>query len=102
MIRVRFAPRPTGLLLVSGARVAFANYLFARRNNGQFLLRFDDLDEDRPGSAHSQQIIHDLRWLGIDWHASFSQLERQELYQDTITHLKQSGRCTPASKANRN
>jgi glutamyl-tRNA synthetase len=95
MIRVRFAPRSTGLLLVGGARVAFANYLFARRNNGQFLLRFDDLDEDRPGSPHAQQIIQDLRWLGIDWHTSFSQLKRQELYQDAITRLKQSGLLYP-------
>ena len=78
MIRVRFAPTPagntpTGNLFVSGVRVALANYLFARRNSGEMLLRLDDLDQERSGPVHAEQIIHDLRWFGIDWQTSFRQ-----------------------------
>ena len=88
MIRVRFAPTPTGNLYVSGARVALANYLFARRGNGEMLLRLDDLDQERSRPAHADQIMQDLRWFGIDWHTSFRQSERLALYQDTIERLK--------------
>jgi glutamyl-tRNA synthetase len=89
MTRVRFAPTPTGNLFVSGARVALANDLFARRTNGQMLLRLDDLDKDgaRPATM-ADQIMQDLRWFGIEWHTSFRQSERLELYQATIERLK--------------
>lgn len=88
MIRVRFAPTPTGNLYVSGVRVALANYLFARRGNGEMLLRLDDLDQERSRPVHADQIMQDLRWFGIDWHTSFRQSERLDLYQDTIERLK--------------
>jgi glutamyl-tRNA synthetase len=88
MTRVRFAPTPTGNLFVSGVRVALANYLFARRTNGQMLLRLDDLDAERSRPIHADQIMQDLRWFGIDWQTSFRQSERQDLYQATIERLK--------------
>jgi glutamyl-tRNA synthetase len=88
MIRVRFAPTPTGNLFISGARVALANYLYARRNNGQMLLRLDDLDKERSRPAHAGQIMQDLRWFGIGWDTSFHQSERLELYQNAIEQLK--------------
>jgi glutamyl-tRNA synthetase len=88
MTRVRFAPTPTGNLFVSGLRVALANYLFARRTNGQMLLRLDDLDSERARPAHADQIVQDLHWFGIDWQTSFRQSERQDLYQATIDQLK--------------
>ncbi len=88
MTRVRFAPTPTGNLFVSSIRVALANDLFARRTNGQLLLRLDDLDPNRSRPAHADQIMQDLRWFGIDWHISFRQSERQDLYQATIERLK--------------
>jgi glutamyl-tRNA synthetase len=88
MIRVRFGTTPTGHLLVSGVRVALANYLFARRGHGQMLLRLDDLDKERSRPAHAEQIMHDLRWLGIDWHTTFHQSERLDLYHDTIERLQ--------------
>jgi glutamyl-tRNA synthetase len=88
MIRVRFAPTPTGNLYVTGVRVALANYLFARRNNGEMLLRLDDLDQERSRPIHADQIMQDLRWFGIGWHTSFRQSERLELYRDTIDRLK--------------
>jgi len=95
MIRVRFAPSPTGLLFVSGARVALANDLFARRHDARLLLRFDDLDEQRCRPVYLQQIMQDLRWFGIDWHDCIRQSERRELYLDAISRLKQSGRLYP-------
>ena len=88
MTRVRFAPTPTGGLFLSGARVALANDLFARQTNGQMLLRLDDLDQERTRPAHADQIMQDLRWLGIDWHTSFRQSERHDLYQATIAQLQ--------------
>ena len=93
MIRVRFAPAPTGNLMISNARVALANDLFARRGNGEMLLRLDDLDRERarPGASdqvRADQIMHDLQWLGIEWHTFFRQSERRELYQDTFERLK--------------
>jgi glutamyl-tRNA synthetase len=95
MIRVRFAPSPTGHLFVSGARVALANYLFARRNNGVMLLRLDDLDEERCRPAHADAIMQDLQWFGIGWQASFRQSERLDLYKDAIERLKRDGFLYP-------
>jgi glutamyl-tRNA synthetase len=95
MIRVRFAPAPTGHLLVSGARVALANYLFARRNGGEMLLRLDDLDAERWRPAQAEAIIQDLQWFGISWQHSFRQSERLELYQDAIERLKRDGFLYP-------
>jgi glutamyl-tRNA synthetase len=88
MIRVRFAPTPSGNLFVSGARVALANDLFARRGHGQMLLRLDDLDEDPSRPVHTAQIMQDLRWFGIEWHDSFQQSQRLEVYQAAIERLK--------------
>ncbi len=95
MIRVRFAPSPTGLLFVSGARVALANYLFACQNDGQLLLRFDDLDQQHAGPAHAEQIMHDLQWLGIAWHEAFHQSARRTVYQEAIARLRRDGRLYP-------
>jgi glutamyl-tRNA synthetase len=86
--RVRFAPTPVGNLFVSGVRVALANHLFARRTNGQMLLRLDDLDAERSRPAYADQIMQDLRWFGIDWQTSFRQSERLDLYQATIERLQ--------------
>jgi glutamyl-tRNA synthetase len=95
MIRVRFAPAPTGHLLVSGARLALANYLFARRHGGEMLLRLDDLDTERFRPAHAEAILQDLQWFGIGWPHSFRQSERLELYRDAIERLKRDGFLYP-------
>jgi glutamyl-tRNA synthetase len=88
VIRVRFAPSPSGNLFVSGARVALANYLFARRGHGQMLLRLDDLDTARSRPAFAEQIMQDLRWFGIGWDTTFRQSERLELYRKAIERLQ--------------
>jgi glutamyl-tRNA synthetase len=95
MIRVRFAPTPSGNLFVSGARVALANDLFARRGHGQMLLRLDDLDQDRSRPVHADQIMQDLRWFGIEWHNSFRQSERLDVYQAVIDRLKRENFIYP-------
>jgi glutamyl-tRNA synthetase len=95
MIRVRFAPAPTGHLLVSGARVALANYLFARRHGGEMVLRLDDLDAERCRPAHAEAIQRDLHWFGIGWQRCVRQSERLELYRDAIERLKRDGFLYP-------
>src|ERR1700738_4867704 len=66
-VRVRFAPSPTGLLHVGNARTALYNWLFARRTSGVFLLRIEDTDLERSEGRYEDQLIEDLRWLGLEW-----------------------------------
>ena len=95
MIRVRFAPSPTGHLFISGARVALVNFLHARRHGGHMLLRLDDLDRERCRPAYAEAIEHDLRWFGIEADSRFIQSERLPLYEAAIERLKLSGRLYP-------
>src|SRR5690606_25281114 len=67
MMRLRFAPSPTGYLHVGGARTAIFNWLLARREGGVFVLRIEDTDRDRSSPEHTQAILDGLGWLGIDW-----------------------------------
>ena len=67
MIRTRFAPSPTGSLHVGGARTALYCLLFARRNDGRFVLRIEDTDQARSTEASRAGILRDLRWLGLLW-----------------------------------
>ena len=67
MIRVRFAPSPTGHLHVGGARTALFNWLFARHHGSVFVLRIEDTDRDRSKPEHTETILGALRWLGLDW-----------------------------------
>lgn len=66
-VRVRFAPSPTGFLHVGNARTALFNWLFARQHNGRFILRIEDTDVERSFSAFEEQLIMDLKWLGLEW-----------------------------------
>ncbi len=65
-VRTRFAPSPTGLLHIGGARTALFNYLFARHHGGSFLLRIEDTDRARSTDAATQAILDGLDWLGLD------------------------------------
>ena len=66
-VRVRFAPSPTGLLHVGGARTALYNYLFARVHGGTFVLRIEDTDAARSTESSRAAILDGLRWLGLRW-----------------------------------
>jgi glutamyl-tRNA synthetase len=63
----RFAPSPTGLMHLGNVRTALLNWLFARKNGGRFLLRFEDTNQDRSELQFVEAIKTDLNWLGLDW-----------------------------------
>ena len=64
---VRFAPSPTGRIHIGNVRTALFNWLFAKRAEGRFILRFDDTDLERSKPEFADSIEIDLAWLGIDW-----------------------------------
>lgn len=89
---VRFAPSPTGLLHIGNARTALLNALFARRENGTFILRFDDTDRERSKREYADAIEADLAWLGIPPDRIVRQSERFDLYNAVAARLKGMGR----------
>ncbi|MDE0111819.1 MAG: glutamate--tRNA ligase [Albidovulum sp.] len=91
-IVTRFAPSPTGLLHIGGARTALFNWLFAKANGGRFLLRIEDTDRSRHSPAAESSIVEDLRWLGLEWDGSpIRQSERQERHREVAFNLLESG-----------
>jgi glutamyl-tRNA synthetase len=89
---VRFAPSPTGLIHIGNARTALLNALFARREGGTFILRFDDTDLERSKPEFAQAIEEDLAWLGIEPDIVVRQSERFELYGAAAERLRAMGR----------
>ncbi len=99
-VRVRFAPSPTGSLHVGGARTALFNWLFARHNNGAFVLRIEDTDRKRSTPEALAAIIDGLKWLGIDWDEGpgvggefgpYNQMARLEIYGREAKRLLANG-----------
>jgi glutamyl-tRNA synthetase len=99
-VRVRFAPSPTGPLHIGGVRTALFNYLFAKKNNGDFLLRIEDTDQTRFVPGAEEYIMESLAWCGIKVdegireggpHAPYRQSERKELYRKYADQLIESG-----------
>jgi len=78
---VRFAPSPTGFLHVGSARTFIFNWLYARHNHGNLVLRLDDTDVERNTEASVQSIFEGLRWLGLDWDEEYKQSERLDLHR---------------------
>jgi glutamyl-tRNA synthetase len=109
MVRVRFAPSPTGYLHIGGARTALFNWLFARGQGGTFVLRIEDTDAERSSWEMVSGIVDGLRWLGLDWdegpdaggpHAPYFQSQRIDEYRAMAERLVERGRayycyCTP-------
>lgn len=92
MIKVRFAPSPTGYLHVGNARTALINYLFARNQRGTFCLRIEDTDIERSDTIYEVSILDDLAWLGINWdEGPFRQSERIDVYKDYAVMLIEKG-----------
>jgi glutamyl-tRNA synthetase/nondiscriminating glutamyl-tRNA synthetase len=100
MIRVRFAPSPTGLLHVGNARTAVFAWFFTRQQNGTYILRIEDTDQQRSTRESEEAIYRDLRWLGIDWeegpesggsHGPYRQSERFDIYKKSALQLIDSG-----------
>jgi glutamyl-tRNA synthetase len=94
-VRVRFAPSPTGKLHVGNIYVALHNWLFARRQGGQFLLRLDDTDRERSTAEFAQGIEEDLAWLGLGHDLFARQSERLAHYDEAAQRLKAAGRLYP-------
>src|SRR5918998_1021183 len=99
-IRVRYAPSPTGSLHVGGVRTALFNWLFARKNNGTFVLRIEDTDLERSTEESVEQLKRSLRWIGLEWdegpevggpRGPYRQTERFDLYREAAQKLLDSG-----------
>lgn len=102
MVRVRFAPSPTGALHIGGVRTALYNYLFARKHGGKFLLRIEDTDSARFVPGAEEYIIESLKWCGIEIdegvsvggpHAPYRQSERREIYLKYALQLIENGQA---------
>jgi len=92
-VRARFAPSPTGVLHVGGARTALFNYLFAKKNGGKFVLRIEDTDKERSKKEYEDDILNGLKWLGIEWDEFYRQSERGEIYKKHIQKLLNKGKA---------
>ena len=100
-VRVRIAPSPTGNLHIGTARTAVFNWLFARHQGGQFILRIEDTDLERSKPEYTENILSGLRWLGLNWdEGPFFQTQRLDHYRQAIQTLLDKGLayrcyCTP-------
>jgi len=116
-IRVRIAPSPTGKFHFGTARTALFNYLFAKKNNGKFILRIEDTDIERSQEIYTEDIIQALEWLGLIWdegpqkegeYGPYFQQERLHIYEECTDKLMDEGKayrcfCTPEEiEADRN
>ena len=91
-MKVRFAPSPTGVLHIGGARTALYNWLLARGSGGQFVLRIEDTDRERSTPENVELILDALRWLELDWdEGPVSQWERRERHSEAVAQLLESG-----------
>src|SRR5471030_1442205 len=99
-VRVRFAPSPIGPLHVGGVRTALYNYLFAKKNGGDFLLRIEDTDQNRFVPGAEEYIIESLKWAGLEYsegpdiggpYGPYRQSERKEMYRQYVDKLLESG-----------
>ena len=99
-VRTRFAPSPTGLLHVGGARTALFNWIYAKKHGGTFVLRIEDTDHSRNTEQAKQVILDGLHWLGLDWdegpqkggnHGPYYQSERGAIYEEYLSRLEKGG-----------
>src|SRR6266446_6348348 len=100
----RFAPSPTGSLHLGNARTAFFCYLWARKSGGRFILRIEDTDAERSRLRFRDELMAELRWLGLDWDegpdiggpsAPYSQAERGEFYRTLFAQLEMNDQAYP-------
>ena len=88
MVITRFAPSPTGFLHIGNVRAALMNYLIAKKNNGIFILRIDDTDQERSKQEYVEAIKRDLDWLGLQWDRIEYQSSRLDLYNTASNKLR--------------
>lgn len=94
MIRTRFAPSPTGFLHIGGARTALFSWAYARRHQGQFILRIEDTDLERSTPQSVQAILDGMHWLGLDYdEGPYYQMQRMERYREVVQQLLDAGKA---------
>jgi glutamyl-tRNA synthetase len=103
-VRTRFAPSPTGYLHIGGVRTALFNWLYARQNQGQFILRIDDTDAERNRPEALQPILDGFKWLGMNWdegpevggpYGPYFQAQRSQFYVEAAMKLIDAGHAYP-------
>lgn len=101
-VRVRFAPSPTGYLHIGNSRTALFNWLFARKNNGDFILRIEDTDARRSVGKYEESILADIRWLRLEWsegpdiggaYGPYKQSLREKIYARYAQNLIRQGQA---------
>ena len=104
MLRVRFAPSPTGHLHLGNVRTALFNFLFAKREGGSFILRIEDTDRERSRPEYTEALMEDLLWMGLRWdegpgvegeYGPYLQSERLPIYREYIERLLSEGKAYP-------
>ena len=102
MVRVRFAPSPTGSLHVGNCRTAVLNWIYAKKMNGKFVLRIEDTDVERSTKESEQEILNDLKWMGLTFDEGpdtggdfgpYRQSERFEVYRKKAEELLSEGKA---------
>ena len=93
MVRVRFAPSPTGFLHIGGARTALFNWMYAKAQGGQFILRVEDTDKIRSKPEYFEEILDSMKWLGLTWDEFYKQSDRFELYRQYADKLLSEGKA---------
>ena len=93
MVRTRFAPSPTGHLHIGGLRTAIFNYLFAKANDGEFILRIEDTDRERSKDEYTEAILEGLKWCGLEWNDICFQSKRSEIYEKYMNKLIEEGKA---------
>ena len=93
MMRVRFAPSPTGNLHIGGGRTALFNWLYARSKSGQFILRIEDTDLSRSKKEYIDEILNSLTWLGFEWDEIYYQSQRFDIYKEYAQKVLKEGKA---------
>jgi glutamyl-tRNA synthetase len=92
-VRVRFAPSPTGFLHIGGARTALFNWMYAKAQSGQFILRIEDTDRARSKPEYLQEILESMKWLGLTWDELYKQSDRFDIYRPYADKLLSEGKA---------
>ncbi len=93
MIKVRFAPSPTGFLHIGGARTALFNWMYARSQQGVFVLRIEDTDLERSKPEYLDEIMRSMQWLGMNWDEFYKQSDRFDIYRQYAKKLLDEGKA---------
>ncbi len=93
MVRVRFAPSPTGYLHIGSARTALFNWMYARAQGGKFILRIEDTDKGRSKNEFLDEILDSMKWLGLSWDECYKQSDRFDIYRKYAQKLLDEGKA---------